>query len=155
MPLVPEPALHHVFDLSIRVDAPVEVGETGTGQRRMIAILGGEVSGPRLCGRILPGGADFQTIRPGGLTELHARYVVESDRGERIYVENSGLRFGPPEALERIRRGLPVDPSLIYFRSSPRFETAAPDLAWLATSLFVACGAREPERVLLSVFRVT
>lgn len=154
MNTLPPPVLEHAFDASIRVDAPTEVGETGWGQRRVIAILGGEVAGPRLSGRILPGGADFQVIRPGGLTELHARYVIEREDGGRVYVENTGLRFGPSEALERIRLGLPVDPGLIYFRSSPRFETAAPDLSWLTTSLFVATGARRPDRVELSVFRI-
>ena len=149
------PALEHVFDLSIAVATPVEVGEIGIGQRRVIAIDGGEVSGPRLAGRVLPGGADYQVIRPGGLTELHARYVVETDAGALVYVENTGIRFGPAEALDRIRRGLPVDPALIYFRSAPRFETAAPDLAWMTTSLFVASGARRPDRVELSVFRVS
>ena len=154
MSLVAVPALEHVFDASIAVAAPVEIGETGLGQRRVIAIMGGDVSGPHLSGGILPGGADFQIIRPGGLTELHARYMVETRSGALVYVENSGIRFGPAEALDRLRLGLPVDPALIYFRSAPRFETAAPDLAWLTTSLFVASGARHPDRVVLSVFKV-
>lgn len=154
MSLVSAPTLEHVFDASIVVAAPVEVGETGIGQRRVIAIEGGEVSGPRVSGRVLPGGADYQVIRPGGLTELHARYVIETESGALVYVENTGIRFGPAEALDRIRRGLPVDPALIYFRSAPRFETAAPDLAWMTTNLFVASGARRPDRVELSVFRV-
>ena len=148
------PPLVHVFDLSVLVGVPREIGETGTGQRRVIDILGGEVSGPAIRGLIVPGGADYQMIRPGGLTELHARYSLELDDGATIYVENDGLRFGPAEALERLRRGLPVDPALIYFRSRPRFETAAPHLAWMATHLFVATGMRRPDRVELSVFRV-
>ena len=154
MSRVAPPGLEHVFDASIAVAVPLEVGETGLGQRRVIAITAGDVTGPRLSGRILPGGADFQVIRPGGLTELHARYVVETASGALVYVENTGIRFGPADALDRIRRGLPVDPGLIYFRSAPRFETAAPELAWLTTSLFVASGVREPERVILSVFRL-
>ena len=153
MTLLPAPRLEHVFDASILVETPVEVGETGLGQRRVIAIAGGQISGPRLTGRILPGGADYQVIRPGGLTELHARYVVETSSG-LVYIENNGIRFGPAEALERIRQGLPVDPTLIYFRSVPRFETASPDLGWMTTSLFVASGARHPDRVALSVFRL-
>lgn len=155
MSKVSAPVLEHVFDATIRVDTPVEVGETGEGQRRVIAIAGGAVSGPRLSGRIRPGGADFQVIRSDGLTELHARYLVETDGGALVYVENTGIRFGPPEALERIRRGLAVDPALVYFRSAPRFETAAPELAWLRTSLFVASGERQPDAVLLSVFRLS
>lgn len=148
------PALVHVGDLAVIVGTPREVGETGAGQRRVIDILGGTVSGPRLSGRILPGGADYQVIRASGLTELHARYVVELDDGAVVYVENTGLRFGPAAALEKIRRGEPVDPALIYFRTVPRFETAAADYAWLGQHIFVASGIRRPDRVELSVYQV-
>lgn len=153
-PLVPAPTLEHVFDARIDVGIPYEVGLTAAGQRRVIAINGGTVDGPALSGTVLPGGADFQTIAADGLTRLHARYVIESREGERVYVENDGLRFGPPEALARIRQGLPVDPALIYFRTAPRFETASPRLAWMTTTLFVASGMRTPDQVILSVFRV-
>ena len=148
------PDLLHVCDLAVEVGPPKEIGETGQGQRRVIDILGGTVSGPRLQGRIAPGGADYQIIRPDGLTELHARYTLELADGTPVYVENSGLRFGPAEALERLRRGEPVDPALIYFRSAPRFEVASPAYAWMMRSLFVATGARRPDRVELSVFQV-
>ena len=153
-PIVPIPRLGHVFDAWIDVASPWEVGPTADGERRVIAIAGGRIEGPDLEGTILPGGADFQTIAPSGLTHLHARYTIETRAGERIYVENTGIRFGAPEALDRIRRGLPVDPAEIYFRSAPRFETAAPRLAWMRTTLFVAAGQRTPDQVLLSVFSV-
>jgi hypothetical protein len=80
--------------------------------------------------------------------------VIETDAGELIYVENSGLRHGPPEAMARLARGEPVDPALIYCRTTPRFETAAPGLQWLARDLFVASAARFPDRVALRVYRV-
>ena len=154
MSILAAPTLAHVFDARIDVAAPVEIGVTAAGARRVIAITGGTVSGPGLAGRVLPGGADYQTIAADGLTQLHARYVIEAQDGARIYVENTGLRFGPPEALERLRRGEPVDPGLIYFRTAPRFETAAPHLAWMQACLFLATGARAPDHVALSVYRV-
>ena len=148
------PDLVHVADLSVSVGPRVEIGEMGVGRRRVIDILGGTVSGPRLTGRIRPGGADYQMIRPGGLTELHARYTLELDDGTLVYVENSGLRFGAAADLDRISRGEPVDPARIYFRTAPRFETAAPAYAWLGQHLFVGAGARRPDRVELRVFQV-
>jgi len=153
-PLIAAPRLEHVFDARISVAAPYEVGLAAGGERRVIAITGGRVEGPDLSGAVLAGGADYQTIAADGLTHLHARYVIETSQGERIYVENNGLRFGSPEALDRLRRGLPVDPALIYFRTSPRFETQSPRLAWMTRTLFVASGARTPDEVLLSVFRL-
>ena len=148
------PALEHVADLDVRVAAPTEIGATAAGMRRVIAITGGTVAGPRLSGRILPGGADYQIIRSDGVAELHARYVIATDAQELIYVENSGLRHGPAEAMARITRGETVDPALIYCRTTPRFETAAPGLQWLVRDLFVASVARFPDRVAISVWRV-
>jgi hypothetical protein len=128
----------HVFSLKIMVAAPIEAGDFGYGARRVIPILGGELVGEGLHGRIREGGADYQVIRPNGFTELEAKYAVEMDDGAVIYIDNVGVRFGPPEALAKIRRGEPVDPALIYFRSVPRFETGHPDYRWLMQSLFVA-----------------
>jgi hypothetical protein len=106
-----------------------------------------------LTGIIRPGGADFQILRPDGVTELQARYVIEAPEG-LVYIENNGIRHGPPEAMERLRRGEFVDPAEIYFRSTPRFETAAASLQWLTTRLFVGAAARFPDRVELSVYVV-
>jgi len=64
------------------------------------------------------------------------------------------VRFGPAELMEKLRRGETVDPSLIYFRSTPRFETAAPGYEWLMRNLFLCSGARFPDRVELRIFQV-
>jgi hypothetical protein len=148
------PGLEHVCDLAVQVAAPLSIGDTGAGVRRVVDILGGRVDGPLLNGRIRPGGADFQIIRPDGAAALHARYVIEEASGALVYVENTGIRAGPAEALARLNRGEPVDPALIYFRSAPRFETSAPNLRWLMDHLFVATGVRRPDAVELSVFVV-
>jgi hypothetical protein len=149
------PSLVPAFDVVAEVTAPIEVGDTPLGARRMIPILNGRVSGPRLSGRLLEGGVDYQLIRADGLAEIHARYIIETDSGARVYVENTGIRHGPPEAMARLRRGEPVDPALIYFRTVPRFETAAPELAWLMRSIFISAGARFPQTVELHIFEVT
>ncbi len=81
---------------------------------------------PRLSGRILPGGADWQIIRADGATDIEARYTVESSDGGLIIVNSVGLRHGPPDVIEKLGRGEPVDPSLYYFRTLMRFETAQP-----------------------------
>ena len=146
-------SLELVFDIKALVAKPREFGNTGLGERRIIDITGGEVSGLNLRGAILPG-ADYQIIRASGLTELHARYAIETHDGALIYVVNDGIRFGPADALEKLKRGEPVDPALIYFRSAPRFETAAPPYMWMMESLFVASGARRPDCVELSVYRL-
>ncbi|MDP4595201.1 MAG: DUF3237 domain-containing protein [Beijerinckiaceae bacterium] len=146
-------SFEHVCDIRVLVAMPLELGDTGLGERRIIDITGGTISGPKFSGKVRHGGADYQIIRPNGLTELHARYTLEDDAGRLVYVVNDGIRFGPKEALDRIKRGEPVDPALIYFRAFPKFETAAPDYQWMMESLFVCTGVRRPDAVELSIYR--
>jgi hypothetical protein len=149
------PGLLHIADLVAHIAEPIEIGRISGNLRRVIPIAGGEVLGPRIRGKILPGGADYQTMRADGVSELEARYVIEIDSGGLIYVENSGVRYGAPELMEKLRRGEMVDPELIYFRTAPRFETAAPGYEWLMQNLFICSGARYPDRVEMRFFQVT
>ena len=146
--------LVHIADLKVLVGDPVELGETATGARRMIPIQGGEVTGPRLKGRVLRGGGDDQLLRTDGVTELHARYVLEPEDGATIRVDNAGLRHGPPELMAKLRRGEPVDPALIYFRATPRFETSDANYTWLTRYIFLCEGARRPNRVDMAFYQV-
>jgi hypothetical protein len=149
------PGLSLITELSAKVGPPIDVGTTPQGVRRIVPILGGELSGPRLNGKVIPGGSDYQIWRSDGITEIHARYVIETSAGARVYVEATGLRRGSPEAMERLFRGEPVDQASIYFRTVPRFETSAPDLAWLMRGIFLCAGARYPDRAVLRFFEVT
>ncbi len=148
------PRLTHTAAINIRVGDPITIGETGEGLRRVVPILGGTIAGPRISGTILPAGADYQVIRAGGYTMLDARYAARLDDGAMIYIVNIGVRFGSPEIMARITRGEPVDPAEVYFRTTPRFETASPAWQWLTRPLFLATGARHPDRVEINVFEV-
>ena len=150
----PAPGLAHVADITIEVAAPIAIGETSDGLRRVVPITGGRIEGPRLSGTILAAGADFQLIRADGYTTLDARYTARLDDGAMLYIVNLGVRFGPPDVMARIARGEMVDPDLVYFRTTPRFETAAPDWQWLTRPLFLATGVRRPDRVEISIFEV-
>jgi hypothetical protein len=151
---MPQLSTKYVFSLVIKVGAPIVAGDLGCGVRRIVPILGGEVRGDGMMGTIFPCGADFQTIRPSGLTELEAKYAFEMDDGAIVYIENVGIRFGPKQLLDRIAAGEIVDPALIYFRSVPKFETGAEKYRWLMENLFVGVGARHPDRVEIDVHQV-
>jgi hypothetical protein len=144
----------YVFSLAIKIGAPILAGDLGHGVRRIIPILGGDVFGPGIKGTILPVGADFQVIRPNGLTELEAKYTFEMADGAIVYIENIGIRFGPKELLDRIAKGEAVDPAQIYFRSVPKFETGSDKYRWLMEHLFIGVGARHPDRVEIDVHQV-
>ncbi|MGU3291819.1 DUF3237 domain-containing protein [Williamsia sp. M5A3_1d] len=148
------PALEFVAHLSIDVGSPIDLGDLPHGHRRVVPILGGTVFGPRLRGRVLPVGADHQHLRSERVTELDARYVLETEDGARISVHNVGLRVGSAADVAALLRDEPVDPHRIYFRTRPTLSSAHPAHAWLAETLFVATGERTPTTVELDVFAV-
>jgi len=154
MHTLPTPELKFYADLSVQVDKPQEVGKTHHGVRRVIPILGGTVEAQGWRGRILSGGADFQLLLGPSMAELDARYVIETDAGDMIFVTNRAVRTASPEVMAKIIRGEPVDPSTVYFRCSPSFETASPALAWIAERLFIGTGARHPDKVVMRFFEV-
>lgn len=148
------PRLTFAFEVRAQVGEPLEVGEVMHGRRRIIEILGGTFEGPGIKGRVRPGGADWQVVQPDGFSELDTRYTLETDDGDIVYVQNAGTRHAPPEVMARLNAGEPVDPSLVYFRTIPKFETAAPELQWLARSVFIGIGERYPEDVVIRFWRV-
>ena len=149
---IPVPHLRPFANLSVQVAQPQEIGAAVYGVRRVIPIVGGSVQGEGWAGRVLPGGADFQLIVHPGYVELDARYVIEADGGDLVFVRNQAVRSGPPALMQQIARGEPVDPAQIYFRCLPRFETASPALAWINERLFVGAGARLPDSVAMRFF---
>ena len=152
-PLAP-PRLQRFADLSVQVAAPIEVGPVGHGTRRVIAIIGGTCTARDWTARVLPGGADFQLIVNERTARLEARYVLETDAGDRIYVHNDALRTAAPEVMARLLRGEPVDPAQVYFRCAPRFEASAPALAWMMERVFLGTGLRQPHEVVMRFFEV-
>jgi hypothetical protein len=148
------PNLKFAFAVKVRVGPIQDLGQTARGHRRVIDILGGEVSGPRLVGEILPGGADWQIVRPDGTIEVVARYTIRAASGALIYVQNEGLRVASPEILARMSKGELVPVGSYHFRTAPKFETADPSLKWLERATFVGVAARTPDRVAIGFHEV-
>ncbi len=162
MATLPAPGLEHFADLTVFVSQPLEAGNTfglnSRGRRRIIPITGGTMQGPQLQGRVLEGGADFQLVVSETAADLDARYLIALDtpgfEGEHLYVQNRALRRGSAQDIAKLVRGEVVDPGAIYFRCVPIFEVSSPKLAWLTESLFIGTGARHPDRVEISLYRV-
>jgi hypothetical protein len=148
------PSLQLLYTSRIDIAAPLDLGRVPHGQRRIIDITGGAFSGPRLSGRILPGGADWQIVRGDGIVEVDARYTLETHDGALIYISNWGLRHGPAGVIARLGAGEKVDPSEYYFRTAPRFETGAAGYAWLNGILCIAAGERRADAVIITAYEV-
>ncbi|GAA2642116.1 DUF3237 domain-containing protein [Paractinoplanes durhamensis] len=142
-----KPELEFLADAEITLGPVQELGETPAGCRRIIPITGGTFDGPELAGEILPGGADWQLIRPDGVAVIDTRYTLATGDGGLIYVSTQGYRHGPPEVIERLTAGETVDPADYYFRLMVRLESPAGRYAYLNRSLILATAVRLPNAV--------
>lgn len=151
------PILTLTLEVRALVAEPIDIGVVGRGRRRVVPIMGGTFEGHgelNLRGRVLSGGEDWQLIQDDGVSEVDARYVLEAQTGETISVRNRGVRHAPADVMRRLLAGEKVDPSLVYFKSSPIFETSAPSLQVLVKSIFVGAGERYPNEVVLRFWKV-
>lgn len=142
-----------LFALNCDVGEIISLGPCPLGERRVVYITGGTFEGPSMRGEVV-GGADWQILRSDGVLDLDARYAVREEGGGLIQVISKGYRYGPPEVMDRLARGEDVEAGSYYFRSTMRFETGAPNLAWLNRTIAVATAERRARRVDLEVWRL-
>ena len=128
--------------LQVVVTPPQKLGAVPHGTRLIAPITSGTFEGPRLRGKVLPGGGDWTLSRSDAVLELDLRITLETDDGALINMTSFGLRHGPAEVLAALARGESIDPSKYYFRTAPRFETSAPPYAFLNRLIAIASGDR-------------
>jgi len=150
-----KPGLVLLYQSYFDLDTPVVIGRTRQGLRRIVPITGGRFEGDRLRGKVLPGGADWQMIRPDGVAEIEARYTLETDDGALIYVVNKGLVHNSAEAVGLAAEGFTLKENQYYFRTQPRFETGHESYAWLTKLMTVGVGEVGQNRVHITVYTVT
>lgn len=143
-----------LFALKLDVRPVIVVGETPTTFRRIGVIHGGRFEGERLCGAVLAGGADWQSVRPDGSTLLDVRLTLETEDGALICMTYAGVRTGSADVIARIDRGEVVDPASYYFRTHALFETASNRYAWLNGILAIGLGHRFEDGLLYNVFEL-
>ena len=140
-----------LMTLQVKVAGPQKIGAVPHGTRVTAPIAEGRFEGPRLRGRVLPGGGDWTLLRSDGVLELDLRVTLETDDGALIHMSSFGLRHGPPEVIAALGRGERVDPSAYYFRTTPRFETGDPRYAFLNRVLAVSSGDRRADRPIYTI----
>ena len=152
--MLPAPELEPFCELRVDLAPIMEMGPGRAGQRRIIPIIGGSVTG-RVNGKILNLGADWQTIHADGSADLDTRYAFETEDGALIEVVNKGVRRGPPEVIARLARGEDVDPADYYMRTTARLETGDPRYDWVNGMIFLGTGGRWAAQVRIALFAVT
>ena len=133
--------------MTVRILAapPQKIGTVAHGTRLVVPVTGGDFEGPRLRGRVLPGGGDWLLLRSDGVLELDLRITLETDDHTLIFMTFQGLRHGPPDVIAALGRGESVDPATYYFRTLPRFETSSETYAFLNRVIAVGVGEARPD----------
>jgi hypothetical protein len=148
------PAFESLCILTAELGDFVELGAGPLGRRRIVPILGGTFTGASIRGTVLPGGADWQLLRSDFVTELDARYVLQTDDGVLIQVTVRGLRHGPKDVLARVAAGDDVASNEYYFRTTPIFSAPTGRYDWLNRSIFISIGERYCAAVRIHFFRL-
>ncbi|WP_428410505.1 DUF3237 family protein [Hyphococcus sp.] len=141
------PKFEYAFTISIDLAGLQWVTPTSMGATRAaIYAARGEISGPRLNGKVIPmSGGDFPLQRPNGVIDFDARYMLEADDGAVIYMQNRGYRWAASDDVAaRMSRNEDVDPSDYYMRVTPRFEAPEGPHEWLSKHVFVGVAEKIP-----------
>src|SRR5271163_835031 len=144
-----------LFTLLLDVAPPINVGKAPGVDRRIGVITGGRFEGEKLRGTLLPGGSDWQAVRPGdGAFMLNVRICLKTDDDAIISMSYPGIRHGPKDVLDRIARGEVVKATDYYLRIAASFETSSEKYGWLNNIVSVGIGHRLPEGPIYQMFEV-
>lgn len=141
------PQFEYAFTISITLSRSYWVAPTARGDvRAAIYAVDGVVEGPLLNGRVVPmSGGDFPLTRPDGVIDFDARYLLETDDGAIIYLENRGYRWArSPEIADRMKSNEPVEFQDYYMRVTPRFDAPEGPHAWMSRHVFVGVAEKIP-----------
>lgn len=127
------PTAEAVFELEVRCDPPVAVGARQGARMLMIPITGGTITGKRLTGEVMPGGADWAEVEADGTARVNACYAIKASDGTIIQVFNSGT-------VKPDRMAMTPQPVL----TSPRFIAPDGPHAWLNQGVFVGTLLADP-----------
>ena len=120
----PPPHLEFVFEEYVTLGPSVHPGETPFGDRNIVPITGGVFSGPKIRGKVMPGGWDWQLATKTGCHSLDANYMIQADDGAIINVINKGTLCATPGQQTQLF-------------TTPKFEAPLGRYAWLNGGAYV------------------
>ena len=141
------PKFRYVFSISLTLGKPYWLKPTTMGATRAaVYAMEGAIEGPDIKGRVIPmSGGDWPLLRPDGVIDFDARYMLELDDGTVIYMQNRGYRWAyTPEVAERMARGEHAEPHEYYMRVTPRFDVPEGPHDWLSRHIFVGVAEKIP-----------
>jgi len=79
-----------VFEAEMKFERILDVGRTPYGNRQVVVVQEGAVSGPKLSGAVMPGALDFELELSNGTIEVEQVLVVKTTDGKYVYARNAG-----------------------------------------------------------------
>jgi len=154
--MIPELRTEFAFQIRIDFRERVMFGETPRGGRGYVPPVGGWIDGPRLKGKVVGhSGADWALVRPDGVLELNAHYMLEAEDGTPIYIQNRGYLYRH-DGAGKVRPG-PGDVAIpTYFAITPTFDVPKGPHDWLARTIIVGTGVRhaDPDHTIFTYYTV-
>jgi len=122
-------SLEHIFSYTVTLNPPQRIGPVPEGIKANWYVAGGKGEGPKVNGKVLPGGGDWITIRSDGVGILDVRATIETQDAALIYTAYSGVMDLGKDGYQKVLQGNP--PAVIHLQSAPRYYTAHPEYQWL------------------------
>lgn len=132
-----------ILNIHVICQPEMEVKNDGSGYLRVIPIKGGTFEG-KLCGEVISGGADWNTARENGISHVFAKYLLKTEDGEYIAIENEGKINFTSDRQDEIK-------------TVPRFQADDKGpYAWLNTGVYVGAleGGSQPGCVEITIYRM-
>lgn len=136
--------LIHEFTFTGELKPPVPIGPGPFGDRTIFEVVGGEITGDRIHGRVGTGGADWILAGPDGWGRLDVRATFHTDDGASIYAQYFGVLEYTDAALAAITGERASEYGDHYFRTTPRLECGDERYAWVNQTVFVGEGRIHP-----------
>ncbi len=142
------------LDLDIGYAHVQNIGTTTAGRRIVAPVDGGAFAGDRLRGTVLPGGADWVTFRGDGAMMIDVRLTLKTDDDALVLMFYQGIAHAPPDVMAAFNQRKVVPVASVYARTTPRFETSAPQYDWLNRIVAVSKGCRTASGPMYNVFEI-
>ncbi len=94
-------------------------------------VLDGALESPRVNAKALAPSGDWMQVQPNGNWKLDVRLLFQTDDDAIIFCYYNGVLKADESVFARINAGESVPGSDMYFRSTPYFQTSAPQYAWM------------------------
>src|SRR5215471_12295713 len=145
---MPELQARHLLTITMKLPPTLDLGDTPAGNRRVFIVLGGQFTGDRLRGVVLPeASSDLLLLRADRSYQQDVRLLLRTDDSAIILMTYRGVRHASPEVDARVARGELASPSDYYLRTAPFFETGATRYSWLNQIVSIGIGERQGDGV--------